>query len=96
LAEAGPQKRTIEYARSKGFKAHRNYFGPGAEVGWPDVEIFMPSGRVLLIEFKSKNKTPKKIQNHRMDELRAMGFRVATCYTFEEAKAIIDEYSSRN
>ncbi len=92
MGEAGPQRKTIEYARSKGFRAHRNHFGPGNEVGWPDVEIFMPGARVLLIEFKSKGKVPKKIQQHNIDLLRALGFRVETCYTYEEAKAIIDEY----
>lgn len=90
MGESGPQRRTVEYARGKGFKAHRNYFGPGCEVGWPDVEIFMPGARVLLIEFKDKGKTPRKIQKHRIDELRALGFRVETCYTLEQAKELID------
>jgi hypothetical protein len=94
MAEAGPQLVTIRYARSKGFKAHRNYFGPGVETGWPDVEIFMPDGVVLLIEFKSKGKKPKKIQQYHINGLRALGFRVETCYTFEEAKALIDECAS--
>lgn len=90
MTEAGPQLKTIRYARSKGFPAHRNYFGPGAEIGWPDVEIFLP-GSVLLIEFKVLGKVMRKIQKYRADRLRDLGHRVETCYTFEEAKALIDD-----
>lgn len=90
MKEALPQKKTIEYARSKGCLAHRNYFRAGAEVGWPDVEIFLPQGRVLLIEFKRVGKEPRKIQQDRIDKLRALGHAVITCYTFQEAKQAID------
>lgn len=90
MAEAGYQTKTIEYARRKGFLAHRNYFAPGCEVGWPDVEIFLPDGYVLLIEFKERGYEVKKIQGHRIAHLRKLGHRVVTCYSFEDARKVID------
>ena len=90
--EAGYQTKTVNYARQQGYMAKRNYMGPGCEVGWPDVEIFMNRGRVLLIEFKVLGKDLKRIQSYRATELRKMGFRVVTCFSFEEAKKEIDDY----
>lgn len=91
IKESGPQGKTVRYARSKGLMAHRNYMGPGCEVGWPDVEIFMPRARMLLLEFKREGQELKKIQEHRAERLRKMGFEVIRVVTFEEAKAAIDE-----
>jgi hypothetical protein len=91
MAESKAQKKTIEYARKLGYMAKRNYMGPGCEVGWPDVEIFMPVARVLLIEFKEPGEEPKKIQAYRAQQLRAMGHNVITATTFEEAKRAIDD-----
>lgn len=91
MTEASYQTDTVNYARSKGYMAKRNYMGPGCEVGWPDVEIFVPAGRVLLIEFKSPGKEPKKIQEHRIGRLRKLGHWVAVCYNFEDAKKVIDD-----
>lgn len=90
VREAGYQTKTVNYARECGFMAKRNYMAPGCEVGWPDVEIFMPKRRVLLIEFKVPGEEPKKIQSYRALCLRKMGHEVVTCYSFEEAKAEID------
>lgn len=89
-AESGPQGKTIRYARSIGLMAHRNYMGPGCEVGWPDVEVFMPRARILLIEFKREGQEMKQIQMYRAECLRKMGFEVLTVVTYEEAKEEID------
>lgn len=94
MAEAGYQTDTVNYARSRGYMAKRNYMAPGCEVGWPDVEIFLPKGRVVLIEFKSPGKAPRKIQAHRAHSLRKLGHHVATCYSLDEAKNIIDSLAS--
>lgn len=92
MAESSYQTDAVNYARSLGYMAKRNYMGPGCEVGWPDVEIFMPIAFVLLIEFKSPGKEPRKIQSYRAHQLRKMGFTVETCYSLEEAKEAIDRY----
>lgn len=91
MVEAAEQKKTIDYARSRGFMAKRNYMGPGCEVGWPDVEIFMPIAHILLLEFKVPGEEPKKIQSYRAQQLRKLGFDVETVYSHEEAKRIIDD-----
>lgn len=90
--EGKAQQKTIQYAKALGLKVKRNYMGPGAEVGWPDLEVFYPQGRILLIEMKAPGKPPKKIQIHRADELRELGHRVVTCDTFARAKDEIDRF----
>lgn len=95
MTEAGYQTDTVNYARSRGFMAKRNYMGPGCEVGWPDVEIFVPSGRVLLIEFKTPGKEPRKIQEHRIGKLRMLGHTVVTCTSYADAVAAINMVTSK-
>lgn len=90
MAEAGPQTKTIKYARSLGYMAKRNYMGPGCEVGWPDVEIFLPGARIVLLEFKSPGKDLRKIQEYNARRLRKLGHTVIRVETYEEAKAAID------
>lgn len=93
--EGKAQQKTIRYAKAIGLKVKRNYMGPGAEVGWPDLEIFYPQGRILLIEMKAPGKKPKKIQEHRAKELRELGHTVVSCDTFIQAKDEIDAFGQR-
>jgi hypothetical protein len=90
MAEAKLQARVIKYAKGLGFLAKRNYNGPGVEVGWPDTELFLPGGRVLLFEFKDTGKEARKIQAYRIGQLRALGHHVFVCDNYSDAKAIID------
>lgn len=93
--EVTEQTKTVNYARSLGYMAKRNYMGPGCEVGWPDVEIFLPNAVTLLIEFKRVGKEPSKIQDYRIGKLIQLGHRVVRrCHTFEEAKGIIDAWAT--
>jgi len=91
-AEKRLQDRIVAYARGKGWKVKRNYMGPGAEVGWPDLEIFMSRGRILLIEVKAPDGKLRKVQEYRIQELRALGHRAEVCDDFLDAVSIIEEY----
>ena len=89
-AESKLQTRAVGYARSLGLLVKRNYQGPGAESGWPDVELFAPGGRVVLIEFKAPGKEPRKLQRYRIQRLRDLGHSVHVCDDFDHAKEIIE------
>jgi len=89
--ETSIQTQAVSYARSFGLMAKRNFMGPGAEVGWPDVEIFGHGGKVLFIEFKAPGKEPRKLQKHRIQRLRNLGHSVYVCDSFDVAKALIHE-----
>ena len=89
-AESKLQTRVVKYARARGLMVKRNVMGPGAEVGWPDVEVFGPGGRVVLIEFKAPGKEPRMNQWYRIRRLRDLGHEVHVCEEYEAAKEIID------
>jgi hypothetical protein len=65
----------------------------GYTKGTPDLFIFkIFSIKALVIEFKIKPNTPTPEQEVWLDFLRSCGHMVGVCYTFEEAKKIIDCY----
>lgn len=91
-AEGRIQRRAIDYARSIGLMVRRNYMGPGAETGWPDVEFFFPRGRVLFIEFKAPGEGLRKRQEFIIGMLRCRGHTVHVCDSYEDAKLVIDHF----
>lgn len=44
--------------------------------GIPDRLILLPGGRIAFIELKAPEKRPRKLQEHRAEELRQLGFTV--------------------
>lgn len=52
------------------------YSNPGV-VGYPDRVVLLPGGFVVWVELKSKGKKPNRVQQLRIDQLRAMGHNVA-------------------
>jgi len=92
--ESKVQGQIIRYARHHGLLVKRNYQAPGAEVGWPDLEIFGPFGKTLFMEMKAPGKKASKIQRYRMIRLIDLGFSVYTCDNFDFGKVIIDELFS--
>jgi hypothetical protein len=91
-AEGRLQIKAVRYARHHGLMAKRNYMGPGAETGWPDVEFFAPGGRVIFFEFKAPGKKLRKRQVYIGRRLREIGHEVHTCDDFNAFKEIIDAY----
>ncbi len=52
------------------------YSNPGV-VGYPDRVVLLQAGVTVWVELKSKGRHPEKIQQLRIDQLRAMGHNVA-------------------
>ena len=48
---------------------------PGTD-GLPDRLVLLPGGRLGFVEVKAPGRKPRPLQLHRMDRLRALGFRV--------------------
>jgi hypothetical protein len=84
------QNKAITYAKKRGMKVRRNHMGPGVETGWPDVEFLPGAGCVFFIEFKAPGGTPSARQQLVMAELIALGYDVHVCWSFEDAKQVID------
>lgn len=68
----------------------------GVRAGMPDIMIWHPSldhGNGLAIELKVKPNKPTKKQEDCLNDLyEKAGWYVAVCYTFEEAKELIDTH----
>ena len=63
---------------------------PGS-TGWPDRLFLIPGGRPLFIEFKKPGEEPEKIQLHRHEELRALGYDIEVHDTREGAINAIED-----
>ena len=81
-AEQRLRIRSIKYAKSRGVGHIRMSFRPGVASGWPDDLFLIPGGRPLLVEFKAPGKQPTALQEHRISELRGLGYDVRVCDGF--------------
>lgn len=83
------QQAVIAYATMLGVHSIRMFFGPGMQVGWPDVLFLIPGGRPLFIEFKATGKKPTAKQRKKIRLLRDEGYDVAVCDTIAAGKDLI-------
>lgn len=60
------------------------------ETGFPDRLLLYPGGVALWVELKSKGKKPTEMQQHRMGQLRKLGFRVWVADSKEKIEEIVD------
>lgn len=63
----------------------------GKLAGFPDLLVFLPSAKVLLIEFKSNKGTLSKEQKDLHPRLEALGHSVFIVRDFDSFKSIIDQ-----
>ncbi len=66
----------------------------GVKSGVPDVMIYTPNQVYagLAIELKTGRNKPTDKQQQWLDDLSMSGWQTAVCYTFDAAKAEIDNY----
>lgn len=64
------------------------YSNPGV-VGYPDRVVLLPGGFTVWVELKSKGKQPEKIQQLRIDQLRAMGHNVAVVDSKDQVDTLL-------
>ncbi len=91
------KEKEIEQALVTQVKRHGGlcpkFISPGLD-GVPDRIVLLPEGRVAFAELKAPGKKPRPLQKRRMEQLRALGFRV---YVIDNAKQIggaLDEISA--
>jgi hypothetical protein len=89
------QKAAIDYAKKRGLLVRRNHMGPGVATGWPDVEFLPGAGYVFFIEFKAPGGVPSARQQLEIADLIRRGYDVHVCWSFEDAKQVIDGWVDR-
>lgn len=69
----------------------------GAKSGFPDLMIFCANknGNGLAIELKVKPNKPTPNQKEWITQLWNRNYRAKICYSFDEAKSVIDKYLSK-
>ena len=96
----------LQYPKYKNLLAHipnGQNVGPirGAELrrlgqikGFPDMILCVPSGDYpsLFVEMKAPKGRLHGNQQLIQESLREQGFKVVVCYSFDEAKSVVEEY----
>ncbi len=91
------QEKEIEQALVTQVKRHGGlcpkFISPGLD-GVPDRIVLLPEGRVAFAELKAPGKKPRPLQKRRMEQLRALGFRVYVIDNAKQIGGVLDEISA--
>lgn len=83
--EARVRDPVVAWAKTHGILHIRMHMGRGARIGWPD-DLFIKGGVVVAVEFKAPSRTPRRIQEHRIRQLKEHGLAAAW---FDDSAAAI-------
>lgn len=89
VRESEIEKKVCQYARSKDWLTYK--FVSPSNRGVPD-RIFIRSGNILFIEFKSPGKHPTKLQNKVIDRIRSQDFNVYVIDSLKDGYKIVDSF----
>jgi hypothetical protein len=89
--ESGLQRKCLDYCKQNGYRAFHDRSRGVNEPGWPDLKIYMPFGKTLLIELKSSAGKLRREQKQLRLELHWMGHPVYVVKSFNGFLKIIQE-----
>jgi hypothetical protein len=67
------EQKLVKETRSRGGLCEKWNSGTS---GWPDRIVLFPDGKVDFVEVKASGEEPRKLQKHRHEQLRILGFQV--------------------
>ena len=59
--------------------------------GWPDRIVILPDGKIGFVEVKAPGKSPRPLQVHRHQQLRALGIKIFVLDQPGQIGGILDE-----
>ena len=83
------ERKLIRVVREAGGLALK-FVSPGL-AGVPDRLVLLPGGRVAFCEVKAPGKKPRPLQVRRMEQLRALGFRVYVVDGVEKVRELMED-----
>ena len=92
MREKTVEQRLIKAVRQSGGLALK-FVSPGFN-GVPDRLVLFPGGRLAFCEVKAPGEKPRPLQVHRMEQLKALGYRVYVVDSVEKIGAMICEIQS--
>ena len=66
------------------------FVSPGC-AGVPDRIVMMPKGKMGFVELKAPHQKPRPLQERRIRQMRAMGFKVFVIDSIEQISGVLDE-----
>ena len=69
------------------------WVSPGL-AGVPDRIVLLPGGRIAFAELKAPGQMPRPLQQHRIEQLRQLGFRVYIIDSINQIGGALDEISA--
>ena len=74
IREKTVEQKLVSAVKAKGGLCPK-LVSPGMD-GLPDRMLLFPHGRITFVEVKAPGKKPRALQEHRMEQLQLLGFRV--------------------
>ena len=87
--EKDVERKLVRGIRNKGGMC-RKFVSPGW-AGAPDRIVLLPGGRMYFIEMKRPGEEPEPLQQHRIEELRALGFNARAINNEEDVNNFLKE-----
>ena len=92
MREKEIEKKLVQAVRRMGGLAPK-FTSPGLD-GVPDRLILLPGGHLAFAELKVPGETPRPLQQHRIGQLRQLGFRVYIIDNTEQIGGVLNEISA--
>ena len=64
--------------------------GPMSRAGWPDLSVYLPAGRCVLIELKGDGGVEEPLQKHTRQKLTRLNHAACVCRSLEEVRRAVD------
>ena len=87
MRESSIEKKLVNEVKLRGGMCEKWISGT---VGWPDRIVLLPDGKIGFVEVKAPGEKPRKLQVHRHDQLRALGYKVFVLDDMGQIGGIID------
>ena len=92
MREKQIEQKLVRAVRQRGGIAPK-FVSPGLD-GVPDRLILMPGGHMAFAELKAPGGKPRPLQQHRIGQLRQLGFRVYIIDNTEQIGGVLNEISA--
>lgn len=92
MREKDIEKYLRDRVRAIGGKAYK-FVSPGND-GVPDRLVCLPGGRVVFVELKAPGESPRPLQIHQIEVLRALGFWVEVIDSKEQVDYFVEGVKS--
>lgn len=91
VLEYSIEEKADAYATGEGYLIFK--FTPMGQRGWPDKVYISRTGVHVYIEYKRPGKKPRKLQDHRLAQMKGRGCNVHWVDNIDDAKWVLDKYA---